>query len=128
MSTARARIVAVLDDHVDRCLTPDLVDRLADQLMPTVVDTVARGYENAAVEIDKLDLPDAADYLHQWASDARFNNSFELPELPDDVEPLGVVVLVSKGEVIDEDEAVRLAVEAVRRAVRSRNAATPLEV
>lgn len=45
----------------------------------------------------------------------------ELPDLSDDLEYLSIYVVVRKGEVIDEDEATKVAVEAARRAIRERN-------
>jgi septum formation topological specificity factor MinE len=119
MSTARRQIVEVLNQRVDHTLTPDLVDRLADELLPVVRDTVARGLDNAAIQLASEGWFSAPRRLREWAGEAR-SASVELPELPDDVAPLAVVVLVKKGDPIDEDEAVKVAGQAVRRAIRNR--------
>ena len=75
MSTARDRMANVLRQHVGCRLSEDHVNQLTYQLMPTVRDAIARGFENAAEEITVLadnEPPSViAELLRGWANQAR---------------------------------------------------------
>lgn len=73
-SVARARIVTVLTERT--FMSQKQIGFLADQLLPIVRDTVAKGFDTAA---DYVDRPDPhgrtpAELLRQYAMDARFAN------------------------------------------------------